>query len=303
MSEARRIALRTGVELNVVIAGPDEAPPVILLHGFPESHRTWRELAPRLGRRFRLIMPDLRGFGGSDRPQEVSAYRSSEIIRDLLALADAIGLTRFSLAGHDFGGVIAWMTAQRHAGRIDRLAIINAPHPLIFQKSLVESRDQRKASQYINLLRLPGAEKAIAADLGGFFDKAVASNVALVPILEADRQQYITEWSQPGVLTSMLNWYRASSVIVPPPVLAVPLPDASLGLAPKIRVPTMVLWGMRDHALLPVQLDGIDLIVDDLTIVRLPEAGHFATWEAPDPIARALEPFLAGERTATAPDQ
>ena len=303
MSEARKIRLRTGVELNVVIAGSDDAPPVILLHGFPESHRTWRELAPRLELRFRLIMPDLRGFGGSDRPQEVSAYHSSVIIADVLALADVIGVPRFSLVGHDFGGVIAWMAAQQHADRIGRLAIVNAPHPFIFQKSLIESRQQRRASQYINMLRLPGAEKAIAADLNGFFDRAIASNVALVPILEADRQQYLAEWSQPGALTAMLNWYRASSVVAPPPLLAVPLPDALLGLAPKIVMPTMVLWGMRDHALLPIQLDGLERIVDDLTIIRLPDVGHFATWEAPDAIAQALEPFLAGERSATAPDQ
>jgi pimeloyl-ACP methyl ester carboxylesterase len=153
------------------------------------------------------------------------------------------------------------------------------------------------------MLRLPGAEKAIAADLNGFFDRAIASNVALVPILEADRQQYLAEWSQPGALTAMLNWYRASSVVAPPPMLAVPLPDALLGLAPKIVMPTMVLWGMRDHALLPIQLDGLERIVDDLTIIRLPDVGHFATWEAPDAIAQALEPFLAGERSATAPDQ
>jgi pimeloyl-ACP methyl ester carboxylesterase len=303
VSEARKIRLRTGVELNVVIAGSDDAPPVILLHGFPESHRTWRELAPRLELRFRLIMPDLRGFGGSDRPQEVSAYHSSVIIADVLALADVIGVPRFSLVGHDFGGVIAWMAAQQHADRVDRLAIVNAPHPFIFQKSLIESREQRRASQYINMLRPPGAEKAIAADLNGFFDRAIASNVALVPILEADRQQYLAEWSQPGALTAMLNWYRASSVVAPPPMLAVPLPDALLGLAPKIVMPTMVLWGMRDRALLPIQLDGLERIVEDLTIIRLPDVGHFAAWEAPDAIAQALEPFLAGERSATAPDQ
>jgi pimeloyl-ACP methyl ester carboxylesterase len=303
VSEARKIRLRTGVEINVVMAGPDDGPPVILLHGFPESHRTWRELAPRLELRFRLIMPDLRGFGGSDRPQEVSAYNSSVIIADVLALADVFGVPRFSLLGHDFGGVIAWMAAQQHADRVGRLAIVNAPHPFIFQKSLIESREQRRASQYINMLRLPGAEKAIAADLNGFFDRAIASNVALVPILEADRQQYLAEWSQPGALTAMLNWYRASSVVAPPPLLAVPLPNALLGLAPKIVMPTMVLWGMRDHALLPIQLDGLERIVDDLTIIRLPDVGHFATWEAPDAIAQALEPFLAGERSATAPDQ
>lgn len=299
MSDARKFSLRTGVELNVITAGPEDANPVILLHGFPESHFTWRQLAPRLEHRFRLIMPDLRGFGGSDRPQEVKAYRSGILVEDVLALADAMNIRRFSLVGHDLGGVIAWMVAQRHEKRIERLAIINAPHPSIFQKSLIENSEQRRASQYINLLRAPGAEKLIAADLDRFFDTVIAGNVQLVPILEAERRQYQAEWLQPGALTAMLNWYRASGVVVPRPKVTLPLPEALLRLAPKVAVPTVVLWGMRDTALLPVQLNGLETVVQDLVVVRLAEAGHFATWEAPDLIAGSLEPFLAGEVPAS----
>jgi len=95
MSETRRIPLSTGVTLNVALAGPADAPPVILLHGFPESHRTWREVAPRLQDRFRLIMPDQRGFGGSDRPAEVEAYRPALLLADLSALAEALGIESF----------------------------------------------------------------------------------------------------------------------------------------------------------------------------------------------------------------
>jgi pimeloyl-ACP methyl ester carboxylesterase len=112
-------------------------------------------------------------------------------------------------------------------------------------------------------------------------------------MLEAEKQQYIVEWSQPGALTAMLNWYRASSVIVPPPSVTVPIPDWLLGAFPRIRIPTLVIWGMRDTALLPVQLDGLDRLVEDLAIVRIPEAGHFAPWEAGEQVAQALEGFLA----------
>jgi pimeloyl-ACP methyl ester carboxylesterase len=102
-------------------------------------------------------------------------------------------------------------------------------------------------------------------------------------------------------MTAMLNWYRASKLVVPPPGLAVPLPDWLLKAFPKIAVPTLVIWGMKDAALLPVQLDGLDELVEDLGIARLPDAGHFAPWEAPDDVAAALEPFLAEDVTATAP--
>jgi len=129
LTELRRIPLSTGVTLNVALAGPDDAPPVILLHGFPESHRTWRGVAPLLADRFRLVMPDLRGFGASDQPQEVEAYATDKLVADIFALANALGIDRFALVGHDWGGATAWAAAIRGNPRIARLAIVNSPHP------------------------------------------------------------------------------------------------------------------------------------------------------------------------------
>ena len=103
----RRVPLKTGVTLNVALAGQAEAPPVILLHGFPESHRTWRGLAPLLEDSFRLVMPDQRGFAGSDRPAEVEAYRADVLVDDIFALAEALAIDRFALVGHDWGGAIS----------------------------------------------------------------------------------------------------------------------------------------------------------------------------------------------------
>ncbi|HEU5285927.1 MAG TPA: alpha/beta fold hydrolase [Sphingomicrobium sp.] len=302
MSEFRRIALATGVTLNVAVAGDPAAPPVVLLHGFPESHRTWRGLAPLLQDRFRLVMPDQRGFAGSDRPQGVDAYRTDKVVADLFALADALGVDRFALVGHDWGGAVAWAAATRGDPRLTRLAIVNAPHPVVFQKSLVEDAGQRAASQYINAFRAPGFERLVEAmGYEAFFEKSFGPHVDLARIPEAEKRQYIAEWSQPGALTAMLNWYRASPLVVPPPGAAVPVPDWVLGVFPKVRIPTLVIWGMRDPALLPVQLDGLGRLVEELAVVRLPEAGHFAPWEAPDTVAEALGPFLAREPAATAP--
>lgn len=293
MTEFRRVGLSTGVTLNVAFAGPDDAPPVILLHGFPESHRTWREVAPRLQNEFRLIMPDQRGYAGSDRPQDVDAYKTDILIDDIFALADALGVDRFALVGHDWGGSIAWLAAARRDPRLERLAIVNAPHWAVFQKSLIEDEAQRRASQYITMFRNPAAEQVIEAmGLEAFFDKVIG-HADLANFPESEKRQYLAEWAQPGALTAMLNWYRASALVVPPPGITVPLPDALLSLSTKIDIPTLVIWGMRDTALLPVQLDGLDPVVAHLEVVRIADAGHFAPWEAPDAVAGALRGFLA----------
>lgn len=293
MTEFRRLALSTGVTLNVALAGPKDAPPVILLHGFPESHRTWRGVAPLLEDRFRLIMPDQRGFAGSDRPQEVESYKADILIADVFALADALGIARFALVGHDWGGAIAWPAALKSDGRIERLAIVNAPHPLVFQKSLIEDADQRAASQYVNAFRVPGFERFVESKgFDWFFDRTFRDHVDLALIREDEKRQYIAEWSQPAALAAMLNWYRASRLIIPPPGVTVPVPDWIVGVFPTVKVPTLVVWGMRDKALLPIQLDGLDRLVADLGIVRLADAGHFAPWEAPEAVAEALGGFL-----------
>jgi pimeloyl-ACP methyl ester carboxylesterase len=302
--EFKRVALSTGVTLNVALAGDPHNSAVILLHGFPESHRTWREVAPQLQDRFFLVMPDQRGFAGSDLPQEVEAYKTDILIDDIFALADALGLEQFALVGHDWGGAIAWGAALRGDARLNRLAIVNAPHPVVFQKSLIENADQRGASQYINAFRAPGFEKVVEAKgFDWFFETTFARHVNVSKISEAEKRQYIADWSQPGAFNAMLNWYRGSRVIVPPPGVNVPLPDWLLRAFPKVEVPTLVIWGMKDTALLPVQLEGLNELIEDLRIVRLTGAGHFAPWEASEQVASALQPFLAGEAEASAAAQ
>jgi len=302
VTEFRRVRLRTGVTLNVATAGDPSRPAAILLHGFPESHRTWREVAPRLQEAVYLIIPDQRGFGASDQPQDVNDYRTGALVDDIFALADSFGLREFALVGHDWGGAISWPAALRGDPRLTKLAIVNAPHPLIFQKSLIENADQRAASQYITAFRAPGFEKIVVRQgFDWFFDKTFSGHVDVTKIPEAEKQQYLSEWSQPGAFNAMLNWYKGSRLIVPPPGATVPLPDFLLRAFPKVKVPTLIIWGMKDPALLPLQLEGLDDLVEDLTVVRLPDAGHFAPWEAGAAVADALGPFLAGASAARAP--
>ena len=293
MIEQRTVGLSTGISMNVAQAGPDDAAAAIMVHGFPESHRTWRSLVPLLSDQLRLIMPDLRGFGDSDRPQDVADYATDILIADIFALADAVGVDRFALVGHDWGGAIAWAAALRGNSRIERLAIVNSPHPLIFQKSLIEDEAQRAASQYMRAFRNPGMEAGIEAmGFDAFFDKSFAKHADLSLIPTDERQIYIDQWSRPGALRAMLNWYRSSQVVVPAIGENVSMPAWVERGVPKLRIPVRIIWGLDDKALLPIQLEGIGEVGDDVEVFPLPGVGHFAPWEAPEKVAGALKPFL-----------
>jgi pimeloyl-ACP methyl ester carboxylesterase len=292
--ETRRIELSTGVTLNVCVAGPPDAPPVILLHGFPESHRTWQHQIADLSRDYRVIAPDQRGFGESDKPEGVEAYETGTIVKDVLALADALDVKHFALAGHDWGGAVAWAAALAHPSRVARLAIVNAPHPLVFQKSVIDDEAQRAASQYIRAFRSPLMETGIRAmGLETFFDKSFGSHADLSKVAPEERQQYLDDWGQEGALTAMLNWYRAAKIEVPAVGEEASAPLWTHLPFPHVRQPTLVVWGLKDTALLPVQLEGLHGLVDNLRLITSPTAGHFVTWEEPEIVTSAIRDFLA----------
>jgi pimeloyl-ACP methyl ester carboxylesterase len=291
--ETTRISLANGITLRVAQGGPAEVEAIILLHGFPESHRTWRHVAPALAEEFRVLAPDQRGFGASDKPVGVEKYRADETVGDLLALADAYGIQRFTLVGHDWGGAISWAAALKHADRLNRLVIVNAPHPWIFQRSVIDDREQRAASQYIRTFRSPMMEKTIdAMGLDTFFEKTFAGHVDLAEIPDEERRAYLDDWKREGALTAMLNWYRASNIVVPATDEGEPRPAWARSPFPRVTVPTLVVWGMRDKALLPLQLDGLNMLVDDLEIMRIEDAGHFIPWERPEPVVAAIRAFM-----------
>jgi pimeloyl-ACP methyl ester carboxylesterase len=289
-----RVPLSTGITLNVCHGGPEGAQALLFLHGFPESHRTWRHQIEDLSRDFRVVAPDQRGFAGSDRPEGVENYETARVIEDALALMDALGVETFTLVGHDWGGAVAWAMALQHPDRVKRLVIVNAPHPLVFQKSLIEDEAQRAASQYMNFFRSPAAEAAIAAmGLETFLDKVMLSHADASKLPAEERQQYLDDWSQPGALTSMLNWYRAGGMVVPAPSEEASAPLWTLAPFPRLRMPTLVVWGLKDTALLPAQLGGLADLVEDLRIVTSPTASHFITWEEPETVTGAIRDFLA----------
>ena len=293
--DTTRIGLSTGVTLKVALGGAEGGEPIIFLHGFPESHRTWRHQLHNLDRDFYVVAPDQRGFGGSDKPDAVEDYQTAKVVDDLIALADALRLHRFTLVGHDWGGAVAWAAAFKHADRIKRLVIVNAPHPLVFQRSVIDNEDQRAASQYIRAFRTPGFEKAIEAmGYDKFFEKSFAPHVDLRMIAERERDAYLHDWSQPGAMAAMLNWYRASQIEVPAVGEKAHKPVWTLSpVFPTPKMPVLVIWGLKDKALLPVQLEHLNLLVPDLRIVIEKEAGHFIPWEKPDVVTSAIRDFIA----------
>ena len=291
--ETRRIALSTGVSLNVATAGDPSAEPILFLHGFPESHRTWRHQLRDLAEDHYVIAPDQRGFAASDKPAEVEAYAADRIVEDVMALADALGVKHFTLVGHDWGGAIAWLAALQHPFRVKRLVIVNAPHPLVFQKSLIEDEAQRAASQYINVFRSPLAETGIKAmGLEAFLDKVLLSHADPSKLEPEERQAYLDDWSRPGALTPMLNWYRAARFDVPKPGEEASPPLWTHAPFPHLKMPSLVIWGLKDSALLPVQLEGLHGLVDDLRIVTSATASHFVTWEEPEFVTGAIRDFV-----------
>lgn len=293
------------VRLHAVVSGPDSGTSrgtIVMLHGFPEFWYCWRHQIREFARDFRVVAPDLRGYNLSDKPQGADHYKMPHLVGDVRGLIDALGEERVILMAHDWGGAVAWAFAASHADRLRHLIILNSPHPSLFMRDMVLVPEQQQASQYIHLLRSPEGEAALARDGYQHLRKTIFGT-RLDPdyIDPEDERRYLEAWSRPGVLTGMLNYYRAMPVPppkldagAPPPVDRAARDRAALERIPKImiRVPTLILWGMRDHALRPSLLEGLDEFISDLEIVRIAEATHWTPSEAPDEVNRALRSYL-----------
>jgi pimeloyl-ACP methyl ester carboxylesterase len=274
-----------GIRLHVARAG--KGPLMLFLHGFPEYWAMWRPLLEHFGARGRCaVAPDMRGYNLSDKPAGVEAYKAKHLIADVLALAAHYTREPFVLVAHDWGGAVAWGVALAHPERLARLVMINSPHPYIFWRELTRSPAQQKASEYMLLFRSAKAERVLSENgyarlLGAFSDLDPQARAALV---EA--------WSRPGALTGGLNYYRASALYPPSPED----PGAArLSLEAKdfvVRVPTLVVWGERDTALLPGCLEGLEAVVPDLKLVRVPDATHWVAREKTALVIREIENWM-----------
>ncbi|MBX7483106.1 alpha/beta fold hydrolase [Qipengyuania qiaonensis] len=295
--EQKRVALANGIELDVVDEGPRDAPVLIFLHGFPESHRTWRHQIAHFSGRFRCIAPDQRGYRGSSKPQEVEAYTPDKLIGDVFLLADALGVDTFTIVGHDWGGAIAWGVAYTGMmnGRVARAIIANAPHPVLFPKLLYTNRQQREASQYFLTFRDPANDPMIREHgLAPVLTKAFEGRHVGTMMEPEELARLLQDWSDPDAAIGMLNYYRASPMEVLPLDAPYELPsDYQPFPLPKLAIPTLVIWAMDDEALPPANLDGLDEVVDALEVVEVPGCGHFVQWEKPGAFNAAADAFLS----------
>jgi len=300
--EQTRVRLPNGIELDVVDEGPRDAPVLIFLHGFPESHRTWRHQIAHFSDRYRCIAPDQRGYRGSSKPREVSEYTPDKLIGDIFLLAAELGVDEFTVVGHDWGGAIAWgvaLAGQKGTGtgRVNRCIIANAPHPAIFQKLLFTDPHQRESSQYMRGFRDTANDELVREKglIGILLQEVKWDRAAAME--DEERDQLMKDWQDRAAAFGMLSWYRASPVIVPPMDAPFELPaDYTAPALPKLTIPTLVVWAMDDIALPPGNLVGMEDIIDDLTVEQVSGCGHFVPWEAPQKVNAAMDAFLG--RTA-----
>jgi pimeloyl-ACP methyl ester carboxylesterase len=272
-----------GVRLHYATAGQGTL--ILFVHGFPEFWYAWREQLAEFGRDHQAVAVDMRGYNLSSKPEELAAYLLPTLVEDLRSLADHLGHKRFVLVGHDWGGVVAWAFAMSHPERLEQLIIINAPHPLIFQRELQLNPAQQEASRYILRFQSPDVEQVLLAnDCAVLVEMVLGNDLRNGHITEADREAYLEAWTRPGALTGGLNYYRANrtGASAPPPAFP-PRP---------IDVPTLVIWGMRDTALLPGNLDGLDQYVRKLTVERVAEVDHWIVHQQPARVNASIRAFL-----------
>lgn len=307
MIETFSLPLPHGITLSVRAAGQAGRPVLLFLHGFPEAAFVWDEAlmrfaAPEHGG-WRCIAPNLRGYERSSAPAAADAYRARHLMQDIAALIDAVtavGPTPGRVAAvvaHDWGGAVAWNLAALQPQRLQRLIILNSPHPGAFWRDLCHSPAQQAASAYMNFLVRPDAAQRLSANgyarLWAFFRGMSDTSAWVTPALQA---QYEAVWAMG--LQGGLNYYVASPLRPPtandPGAAGVELPDGLL----RVRVPTRVIWGLQDQALLPGLLDGLADWVPDLHIERLPQASHWLLHEQPAQVLALIGGFLPSpERT------
>lgn len=264
-----------GIRLHCLEAGPESGPPVLLLHGFPEDSRAWKkQIGPLARAGFRVVAPDLRGYHLSDRPAGVQAYRIDTLLDDVVALIHSLGYTRAHVVGHDWGGIIAWALAIRSPEVVDRLAVLNAPHPAAFRRELRRA-EQKRRSWYVAFFQLPWLPEQLLPLLGRYALHGRPGSFSA-----ADLTGYQAAWSQPGAASAMIHYYRA-------------LVRFGNVEGARVQAPTLLLGGMQDVALVPELSEGLEEWVPDLRVMRFPDATHWLMRDEPVRVNNLLTEFLA----------
>jgi pimeloyl-ACP methyl ester carboxylesterase len=274
-----------GVDLHVLEAGPEEGPLVVLLHGFPDFNWGWRHQIEHLAEQgFRVVAPDQRGYNLSSKPRGIAAYHLDTLAADVIALVDCYNRPSFCLAGHDWGGVIAWWVAARYPNRVERVAILNAPHPDVFVRFLRRHPGQMVRSLYVAFFQLPFLPEALMKRNNcAMLRRALTRSSLPGAFSEDELKSYVEAWKQPGALTAMVNYYRA-------------LARRPWRRPARIHPRTLVLWGKQDVFLKSASATASLKLCDRGQIVFLERAGHWVQREEATTINEALTDFFSHPR-------
>lgn len=260
-----------GFKFSAEATGPSDGELVLLLHGFPQSAAEWRGVLPFLADAgYAAVAPDQRGYAAGARPSELGAYAIENLVADAIGFADDLGVERFHLVGHDWGGMVAWQVAGRHAERLLTLSVVSTPHPLAFRRAL-EGEDQRQRSAYMEFFRSPESTEALLAD-----DAALLRAMFERSGLATGFEPYVAKMQEPGALDAALNWYRAVEI------------TGTEGLGP-ITTPTLYVWSDDDIALGEEAARATEGNVSGpYTFAELTGVSHWIPDRAPDVLAALL---------------
>lgn len=277
------------IKLHVLTDGPENGPSVVLLHGFPEFHYGWRKQIPALVQAgFRVIVPDQRGYNLSDKPKGVSAYAVDILAKDIVGLFDRFGIEQAKLVGHDWGAIVAWTLALNHPERLEKLVILNVPHPDVMLDFLLHNKTQRKKSWYVFFFQIPiFVEWILGRNNFRNLARMLTGSGRKNTFTAEDLVEYKKAWSQPGALTGMLNWYRAAARHS----LKSAFQRRHLP-ARRVKAPTLMLWGKRDAALSHAMAAPSIQLCENGEAVLFDKATHWVQHDEADEVNKRLIEFL-----------
>ena len=275
-----------GIRMHYVTQGEEKL--LLLLHGFPDFWYVWRFQIPELAEHYRVVAPDLRGYNETDKPEGVGKYRLNLLAGDIFRLVHALDERRAIIVGHDWGGAIAWSLAAFNPEATEKLVILNAPHPNAYTTRTKSLLRQLQKSWYVFFFQTADVpEEALSRNDYFFLKNMVRLSFVKKDILtDEDLKIYTEAWSKKGALTAALNYYRAN---MNPAIL---FSERTIAF-PKIKSPTLVIWGEKDAALSKELIADTDEFVDaPYSIKYLPNCGHWVQLEEPEVVNKYIIEFL-----------